>query len=192
VRRSDCPDDGELSAFNLGDLPEDVLEVVARHLEVCSWCESRAQRLDGQTDPIIEALRRSAPAGQVSDGPRGLAEPMVDSVAEGSSSRLGADPPGAIDSQWPSGRRLRVCSPRSEHEAGRGWAVTAGSAPCTERTGQCLPQTIVPNRAETERSPRSGWEFRVLAIRAPTPCHPIITTTTAGKTPRPRRWHRAS
>lgn len=57
-----CPSEQELRAFQLGDLPEAALDVVAQHLEGCPRCETRAQRLDTAVDPILSALRRH-PAG---------------------------------------------------------------------------------------------------------------------------------
>ncbi len=58
--RDGCPTDQELIEFNLGDLTESRLDEVAHHLEKCSLCEARAERLDGATDEILSALRRSA------------------------------------------------------------------------------------------------------------------------------------
>jgi WD40 repeat protein len=51
--RTSCPTTAELMAFLLGDLPEEVLEEIAAHLEQCPRCEVVAQTLEGQTDPIL-------------------------------------------------------------------------------------------------------------------------------------------
>jgi serine/threonine protein kinase len=61
-----CPSDQELRAFQLGDLPEPSLNNVAEHLERCTACESKAQQLDTEVDPILALLREpstKSPAG---------------------------------------------------------------------------------------------------------------------------------
>src|SRR5262245_55993001 len=60
VSRSICLSADELIAFHLGNLPEDVLEEMAAHLERCSRCEAAAQTLDYLSDPVVAAYRRSA------------------------------------------------------------------------------------------------------------------------------------
>jgi WD40 repeat protein/tRNA A-37 threonylcarbamoyl transferase component Bud32 len=87
VSQPGCPTDEELSAYNLGDLPEDALDLVAEHLERCRGCDEKVRRLDGQTDPILSAMRLSVvglsrPAGvsfvlgpPVSDSSPAVAEP---------------------------------------------------------------------------------------------------------------------
>ena len=52
-----CPSDHELQSFQLGDLPEASLGEVARHLEECTRCESRAQSLDTIQDPLLVGLK---------------------------------------------------------------------------------------------------------------------------------------
>jgi serine/threonine protein kinase len=59
--RSSCLSEQELRAFHLGQLAEETLEEVARHLEVCPTCETLAQRLDTVLDPILAAIRAPAP-----------------------------------------------------------------------------------------------------------------------------------
>jgi serine/threonine protein kinase len=56
-----------LLAFNLGELPEAVLESIREHQESCFRCELRARQLDDQTDLVIETLRRAMtqPTGKV-------------------------------------------------------------------------------------------------------------------------------
>jgi serine/threonine-protein kinase len=60
VGRSRCLSPEELTAFNLGDLPETMLDAIAEHLEQCPRCEAAARSLDGISDPIIESIRGSA------------------------------------------------------------------------------------------------------------------------------------
>src|ERR1051326_918671 len=52
-----CPSDHELQSFQLGDLPQASLGEVARHLEECTRCESRAQSLDTIQDPLLVGLK---------------------------------------------------------------------------------------------------------------------------------------
>jgi eukaryotic-like serine/threonine-protein kinase len=53
----DCPTEHDLAAFNLGDLPEAVLETIGRHLEGCPSCDAFLDRLEDRTDPALAALR---------------------------------------------------------------------------------------------------------------------------------------
>src|SRR5262249_41803028 len=55
--QTQCPSDHELQAFQLGDLPEPSLEGVAKHLESCTKCESRAEKLDTVQDPLLVVLK---------------------------------------------------------------------------------------------------------------------------------------
>jgi tetratricopeptide (TPR) repeat protein len=52
-----CPDPASLRAFHLGDLPEDALDRLARHLDDCATCSERVALLDEEADPLLEALR---------------------------------------------------------------------------------------------------------------------------------------
>src|SRR5262249_38326597 len=52
-----CPSEEELRAFQLGDLPEAALDVVARHLAGCAHCETRARERATVVDPIRDAIR---------------------------------------------------------------------------------------------------------------------------------------
>ncbi len=52
-----CPSQDELSAFNLGVLPEDTLEEIAAHLESCTTCEVAVEALDRVSDPVVLSLR---------------------------------------------------------------------------------------------------------------------------------------
>jgi WD40 repeat protein/tRNA A-37 threonylcarbamoyl transferase component Bud32 len=60
--RTACLTPAELAAFQLGDLPEDALDEVAAHLDVCPRCETAAQALDALTDPGVTPFRRTAQA----------------------------------------------------------------------------------------------------------------------------------
>ncbi len=59
VRSDACPSDEMLLAFNLGELPEAVLESIREHQDSCFPCELRARQLDDQTDLVIDTLRRA-------------------------------------------------------------------------------------------------------------------------------------
>ncbi|HZV07950.1 MAG TPA: protein kinase [Gemmataceae bacterium] len=60
MRRQKCLTPEELKAFNLGDLPEAVLEELGEHLESCPRCEEAARALDTLSDPVVAAYRESA------------------------------------------------------------------------------------------------------------------------------------
>jgi WD40 repeat protein len=62
LRRTDCPTPDELAAFQVGDLPETLLEEVAEHLDECPHCEAAARAIDALTDPVMAAVRQSAAA----------------------------------------------------------------------------------------------------------------------------------
>ncbi|MHB1425691.1 MAG: protein kinase domain-containing protein [Gemmataceae bacterium] len=61
MAKSDCPTQQALAAFNLGDLPEERLEAIGRHLESCPACEAFLDSLDDRTDEAISALRYPGP-----------------------------------------------------------------------------------------------------------------------------------
>jgi tRNA A-37 threonylcarbamoyl transferase component Bud32 len=73
-----CLTPDELSAFHAGELPETVLQEVANHLEGCPHCEAAARALDGQTDSVAAAYRKSAlaapPAEPASAPTQGISE----------------------------------------------------------------------------------------------------------------------
>src|SRR5437879_2935420 len=54
---SSCPSERDLHAFQLGDLPEPVLNQVADHLESCPRCETIARQLDTAVDAILAGVR---------------------------------------------------------------------------------------------------------------------------------------
>jgi WD40 repeat protein len=58
-----CVPPDELSAFNLGDLPEPRLEQVAEHLEACPRCAATAQALDGVSDRFLQDMRAAGARG---------------------------------------------------------------------------------------------------------------------------------
>jgi eukaryotic-like serine/threonine-protein kinase len=64
-----CVNETDLRAFLLGDVPAQVSQAIASHLEQCASCEALVRRLDGLADPLIEGLRRAF------DGGAGPADP---------------------------------------------------------------------------------------------------------------------
>jgi WD40 repeat protein/Tfp pilus assembly protein PilF len=65
-----CISDQDLRAYLLGTLPERVGRSVAAHLECCPECDTRARRLDGATDPLLDRLRHAlGPALSADDTP---------------------------------------------------------------------------------------------------------------------------
>src|SRR5579871_1594354 len=63
MSRTECLTPDELTGFHLGDLPENVLEELAGHLENCPRCEEAVRSLEGLSDPVIDAYRRSVQNG---------------------------------------------------------------------------------------------------------------------------------
>jgi WD40 repeat protein len=57
MARQDCPSRTELAAFNLGDLPDGVVDEIAAHLDSCPRCEETARALDQEADGVISSLR---------------------------------------------------------------------------------------------------------------------------------------
>lgn len=57
-----CPTQRELLAFQAGELSEQVLSVVAAHLEVCTKCESNVRKYENAHDSILYPLRKSTTA----------------------------------------------------------------------------------------------------------------------------------
>jgi eukaryotic-like serine/threonine-protein kinase len=60
--RARCPTAAELTAFLLGDLPEEALDEFAAHLERCPRCEAAAQAQERLTDPLLTPFQRAAKA----------------------------------------------------------------------------------------------------------------------------------
>jgi serine/threonine-protein kinase len=61
MKQTSCIPDGDLRAFLLGDLPENLAQTVAEHLESCPDCEARAASWDDLADRAIKALRKPLP-----------------------------------------------------------------------------------------------------------------------------------
>ena len=60
--RAHCPTAAELTAFLVGDLPEEALDEFAAHLERCPRCEAAAQAEERLTDPLLTPFQRAAKA----------------------------------------------------------------------------------------------------------------------------------
>jgi WD40 repeat protein/tRNA A-37 threonylcarbamoyl transferase component Bud32 len=69
-RAPGCPTCDDLAAYAFGDLPEEVLDRIAEHLDRCCRCEEEARRLDGLTDPVISGMRLSVASAGLSAGVR--------------------------------------------------------------------------------------------------------------------------
>ena len=67
MSRTDCLKPEELAAFHLGELPPRQLEELAAHMEGCVECETAARQLDSVSTPLLDAYRRSAQSGQLTD-----------------------------------------------------------------------------------------------------------------------------
>jgi anti-sigma factor RsiW len=59
MRVEQCLSEQQLRDFQFGDMPESDLADVTAHLDSCPRCESLAQQLDDQTDPMLKAIRRT-------------------------------------------------------------------------------------------------------------------------------------
>jgi WD40 repeat protein/serine/threonine protein kinase len=70
MARQSCLTPDELRAFNLGELPEGVLEEFAAHLEGCPRCEAAANDLDTLSDDVLAAYRQSALAAPLAEPAR--------------------------------------------------------------------------------------------------------------------------
>jgi WD40 repeat protein len=76
-----CPDHETLAAFLFGKLPPEQEGAVSDHLEQCATCEQQAQRIEGRTDRLIDALRRPAPvvvAGEATEIQRTPPQPALE------------------------------------------------------------------------------------------------------------------
>jgi eukaryotic-like serine/threonine-protein kinase len=58
MRQMKCPTPEDLSRFACGDLDEIALTRIAGHIEECAECDSLLESLDGQFDPLVDALRQ--------------------------------------------------------------------------------------------------------------------------------------
>jgi hypothetical protein len=61
MRSDTCLTEQQLRDFQVGNLADTSVDSVAQHLESCPRCEQLAQKLDGTTDPILNALRNTPP-----------------------------------------------------------------------------------------------------------------------------------
>ncbi|HUG91800.1 MAG TPA: protein kinase [Planctomycetaceae bacterium] len=105
-----CPPVDELRAFAVGDLPEPVLDRVARHVAECDRCDASLHEFDGCADPLLTGLRGlDRPGGRTSvlsaeTAPPGLAD-LTRRAAALAASTAGSDPgDAALD---PGGRIAR-------------------------------------------------------------------------------------
>src|SRR5262245_24160978 len=57
-----CPDHDTLAAFVAGRLSGVAIDAVARHLDACPGCLAQAKAASPDTDPLVAALCRPAPA----------------------------------------------------------------------------------------------------------------------------------
>jgi serine/threonine protein kinase len=60
MQAPECPPDQELAAFSEGRLSSTRLDSLATHLAHCAGCQTRLASLDGQTDAVVRALRKTA------------------------------------------------------------------------------------------------------------------------------------
>jgi serine/threonine-protein kinase len=97
VHTDECPTDEILSAFILGDLPEDLLDEIREHQESCARCELRARRLDDHIDPVIETIRRTLGRKGHSHAPAVPDAPGL-TRGPGSSGRANREPLGEASS----------------------------------------------------------------------------------------------
>lgn len=56
MQNRDCPSKEKLSAFSIGQLPQDAIHEIAEHLSGCRYCQKQIQRFDDITDPLIDSL----------------------------------------------------------------------------------------------------------------------------------------
>ena len=59
---TDCPGQGELARFAVGDVPRSALARLSGHLEHCAACERALEALDGASDSLLSGLRQLGPA----------------------------------------------------------------------------------------------------------------------------------
>jgi serine/threonine protein kinase len=96
VRIASCPGADELSAFDLGKLPEDRLQAVAEHLAGCARCQTTLRALEPQVDTLVAGLRQGAAAGPYEEEPafREALEKAQALTAEGFADAAGPTRPG--------------------------------------------------------------------------------------------------
>jgi serine/threonine protein kinase len=69
-----CPNTEELTAFNLGRMPDERSDEVARHADTCPLCAAALRELGSQEDELINALRDAATGQTLSSEPAVPAE----------------------------------------------------------------------------------------------------------------------
>jgi WD40 repeat protein/predicted Zn-dependent protease len=74
---ADCLSEEKLLAYQVGDLPVEAADAVARHLEACPRCEALAAHLDEVVDPVVIALRQFPPAAAAQRETPPPARPVV-------------------------------------------------------------------------------------------------------------------
>src|SRR5579871_703091 len=95
--RTTCPAEGELSAFDRGDLPPAAQDAIAAHVEGCSACEAILQRLEQAPDGLISALRHPRPESRaLATGPSSAAADQPDGNDEPAALAVAAAPPRHI------------------------------------------------------------------------------------------------
>jgi uncharacterized protein (TIGR03067 family) len=61
MNAAECPQRERLSAYLLGDLPEDEMDNLVRHVEVCPDCETAIEALESGSDTLIGKIRQPPP-----------------------------------------------------------------------------------------------------------------------------------
>ena len=69
IRSLSCVPEVQVRAFLLGELANDVVSQIIGHLESCPQCVALADRLDTETDPFVQSLRRALRHGGDAGGP---------------------------------------------------------------------------------------------------------------------------
>ena len=64
---TNCPSRQDLSAFHVGDLPADTLEVIASHVGECESCQFVLDGLDDAPDALVSGLRAPEPPEALSE-----------------------------------------------------------------------------------------------------------------------------
>src|SRR5262245_39587696 len=69
--RNDHPSRDNLYAFSVGNLPDDLLESIGRHLDECPECVEVLRTLDDNADPLIARARKPIPPEWLGAPPSG-------------------------------------------------------------------------------------------------------------------------
>lgn len=81
-----CPDRNLLSAFTLGDLPQEELDRLNDHLNHCAECQAAVEALDQSADELLRRLRQAACA-PFTTLPDRCKQILADTAASASSGR---------------------------------------------------------------------------------------------------------